>query len=84
MFRLGPNAQQQQTERAQTPPGMVYVPGGECLLGSNDTDKDEDIAALHREYVPSFYMDRAEVTNAEYKRASPLIMSIRRGKRTCP
>ena len=63
--------QQQAKERAKTPMGMVYVPGGECLLGSNDADKDEDIAGLHREYVPSFYMDRTEVTNAAYKQVVP-------------
>lgn len=63
--------QQQVRERAQTPPGMVYVPGGECLLGSNDADKDEDIAGLHRETVPSFYMDRTEVTNAAYNQVVP-------------
>ncbi len=68
---VGVNAQQQAKERALTPPGMVYVPGGECLLGSDDPDKDEDIAPLHRENVPSFYMDRTEVTNAEYKRVVP-------------
>jgi formylglycine-generating enzyme required for sulfatase activity len=58
-------------QRAATPPGMVLVPGGECLLGSDDPDEQEETGPLHRVFVPSFYIDRYEVTNAEYHRFDP-------------
>lgn len=47
---------------------MVYVPGSDCLLGTNDPDADEDVQPQRRDFVPSFYMDRREVTNAEFRR----------------
>jgi formylglycine-generating enzyme required for sulfatase activity len=66
-----PNADAQAAERARTPQGMVYVPGGDCLMGSNDADADDDGKPFRRVFVPSFYMDRTEVTNAEFKRFRP-------------
>ncbi len=66
-----PTQSQMAKEQAQTPPGMVYVAGGDFLTGSNDADKDDDVAPLHREFVPSFYMDKTEVTNAAYKKVVP-------------
>lgn len=66
-----PNAAQQARERAQLPDGMVYVPGGRCLLGSDDADADEDTRPQRRVFVASFAIDRTEVTNAEYRRFRP-------------
>ena len=66
-----PDSRKQGIERAAVPAGMVYVPGGDCLLGTNDADADEDVRPLRRAFVPSFYIDRTEVTNAEYKRFQP-------------
>jgi formylglycine-generating enzyme required for sulfatase activity len=65
---VAPDRNRQAIERAQAPTGMAYVPGGTCLLGTNDADADEDVRPLRRAFVPSFYIDRTEVTNAEYKR----------------
>ena len=62
-----PNQRLQARERAHTPLEMVYVPGGECLLGTNDADADEDVHPLRRAFVPSFYIDRTEVTNSAYR-----------------
>ncbi|HWQ14217.1 MAG TPA: SUMF1/EgtB/PvdO family nonheme iron enzyme, partial [Roseiflexaceae bacterium] len=46
-----------------TPAGaMVLIPGGEFVLGSNDR-RDE---TPHVVDLPSFYIDRTEVTNAAY------------------
>lgn len=58
-------------ERAATPEGMVYVPGGYFQMGTNDEDADEDVRPQRRVFVPAFYMDRTEVTNREYKRFLP-------------
>jgi formylglycine-generating enzyme required for sulfatase activity len=50
---------------------MVYVPGGECLLGSDDEDADEDARPARRAFVAPFYIDRTEVTNEEFRRFRP-------------
>jgi formylglycine-generating enzyme required for sulfatase activity len=54
--------------RLHTPPGMAAVPGGECWLGSNDEDADEDVKPKRRVYVSSYYIDVHEVTNEEFRR----------------
>ena len=47
-----------------TPPGMVLIPAGEFQMGSNSGDPDEK--PIHSVYVDAFYMDKYEVTNAQY------------------
>ena len=42
---------------------LVLVPGGEFLMGS---DSEGDHSPVHKVYVDSFYMDKHEVTNAQY------------------
>ena len=44
---------------------MVLIPAGGFQMGSNDGDKDEK--PVHTVYVDAFYMDKYEVTNAQYK-----------------
>ena len=48
------------------PKGMVLIPAGEFQMGSNDYYDDEK--PVHTVYVDAFYMDKYEVTNAQYKR----------------
>ncbi|MGI6455121.1 MAG: SUMF1/EgtB/PvdO family nonheme iron enzyme [bacterium] len=45
-------------------PGMVYIPAGEAIVGSNDGDRSE--RPPHRVFVPAFYIGKYEVTNEEY------------------
>jgi formylglycine-generating enzyme required for sulfatase activity len=46
------------------PPGMVYVPAGFFIMGS---DEDTDAERPRREvFVEAFFMDKCEVTNAQY------------------
>ena len=50
--------------KQKTDEGMVLIPAGDFLMGSNsgwDVEKP-----LHWVYVDAFYMDAYEVTNAEY------------------
>jgi len=42
---------------------LVLIPGGDFLMGS---DSEGDHCPAHNVYVDSFYMDRYEVTNAQY------------------
>ncbi len=49
---------------------MVYVPAGEFLMGSSGTDKDAsgDEKPQHTVYLDAFWLDKYEVTNAQYKK----------------
>jgi gliding motility-associated lipoprotein GldK len=55
--------------RAETPTGMVLIPGGTFTMGKQDED---DIGALNTPArtatVRPFYMDETEITNGEYKK----------------
>ncbi len=44
---------------------MVLIPAGEFQMGSNKGDIDEK--PVHTVYVDAFYIDKYEVTNAQYK-----------------
>lgn len=58
------------------PQGMVWIPGGEFSMGSEDPRGDicggpdamRDARPIHRVYVDGFFMDATEVTNEEYER----------------
>ncbi|HVT73919.1 MAG TPA: formylglycine-generating enzyme family protein [Lacunisphaera sp.] len=58
------------------PAGMVWIPGGEFSMGTDDPtnevcggpDTMDDARPIHRVYVDGFWMDRTEVTNAEFAR----------------
>jgi formylglycine-generating enzyme required for sulfatase activity len=49
---------------------MVYVPAGEFLMGSTDSDTwaDDSEKPQHTIYLDGFWIDRTEVTNAQYRR----------------
>ena len=47
-------------------PGMIWIPGGEFLMGSDNAYPEE--APAHRVRVDGFWMDRFTVTNAEFER----------------
>ena len=56
------------------PDGMVWIPGGEFSMGSDDPtsslcggkDAMPDARPIHRVYVDGFWMDRTEVTNGQF------------------
>ncbi len=58
------------------PDGMVWIPGGEFSMGSEDPrgcvsgghDPMPDARPVHRVYVDGFWMDRTEVTNEQFAR----------------
>lgn len=45
---------------------MVYIPAGKAVIGSFNGETDE--APQREVYVPGFYIDKYEVTNAQYQR----------------
>lgn len=45
---------------------MVFVPAGEFIMGDDNHDPNEKPA--HRVSLPDYYIDKFEVTNAQYKR----------------
>ncbi len=48
---------------------MVYVPAGEFPMGSTDTDSaaDDDEKPQHKVYLDAFWIDRTEVSNAQFR-----------------
>jgi formylglycine-generating enzyme len=60
-----------------TPPkGMVWIPGGEFSMGAQDAadmnmvgmQATRDSRPIHRVYVDGFFMDKTDVTNAQFAR----------------
>jgi sulfatase modifying factor 1 len=59
---------------ADVPPGMVWIPGGEFSMGAQRSESlnpvgmqaTEDSRPIHRVYVDGFWMDKTDVTNAEF------------------
>ena len=50
---------------SRRPPGMVLIPGGTFLMGSNTHYPEE--APAHRAHVDAFWIDRTPVTNREFR-----------------
>lgn len=59
------------------PAGMVWIPGGEFLMGSEGTSGDKSLCSpetvadaqpVHRVHVDGFWMDQTDVTNAEFEK----------------
>ena len=46
---------------------MVLIPAGDFQMGSDHSDADDDEKPVHTVYVDAFYMDKYEVTNAQFK-----------------
>src|SRR5271156_6439240 len=58
------------------PPGMVWISGGEFSMGAQDPPGMDEVGMkatldsrpIHRVYVDGFFMDKTDVTNAEFAR----------------
>ncbi len=55
-------------EGVATPPGMVWIPGGEFTMGGAGPRNRPNERPPHRVRVAPFFMDAHEVTNAEFAR----------------
>jgi len=50
-----------------TPKGMAYIPGGTFSMGGSSEDAYPDEFPAHKVSVSAFYMDKHEVTNAQFQ-----------------
>lgn len=74
--RFQPTIENRMPAPGPAPNGMAWIPGGEFSMGANDPpDMDdvgmkatEDARPIHRVYVDGFYMDKTDVTNAQFAR----------------
>ncbi len=64
-----------------TPPGMVYVAGGTFQMGSN---KYSDEKPIHTVTISSFFMDKTEVTQGQYRKVMGKNPSYFSGCDDCP
>ena len=71
---FGPTIPNTKPSPAQPPKGMVWIPGGEFSMGAKDIpgmnmvgmEATKDSQPIHRVYVDGFYMDKTDVTNAQF------------------
>lgn len=54
-----------ETATKVAPEGMVLIPAGSFMMGSDDGDDDEK--PVHEVYVDAFYLDQHEVTVAKFR-----------------
>jgi formylglycine-generating enzyme required for sulfatase activity len=65
-----------------SPTGMVYVVGGTFQMGSSSGDSDEK--PIHTVTISGFFMDKTEVTQAEYRKVMGKNPSDFSGCDDCP
>ncbi len=71
---FGPTVPNTQPPPSHAPKGMVWIPGGEFSMGAQDPPGMDmvgmkattDSRPIHRVYVDSFFMDKTDVTNAQF------------------
>lgn len=53
---------------SNAPAGMVWIPGGEFTMGTDDLNSMPNERPEHRMSVVGFWMDKHDVTNAEFRK----------------
>ena len=53
--------------KTQFAEGMVLIPAGTFQMGSENVDARDDEQPVHTVHLDTFYMDKYEVTNAQFK-----------------
>jgi sulfatase modifying factor 1 len=54
-------------QHRSTPPGMVWIPGGEFTMGTDSEPGHKVEKPAHRVRVDGFFMDETDVTNAQFR-----------------
>jgi len=78
----GKNAKFKVEAKPPPPPGMVYIQGGTFQMGSKKGDSDEK--PIHTVTVSGFFMDKTEVTQAQYRKVMGKNPSHFSGCDDCP
>jgi sulfatase modifying factor 1 len=73
---FGPTVPNTQPPPGAVPTGMVWIPGGEFSMGAKEfpdmnmvgMQATKDSRPIHRVYVDGFFMDKTDVTNAQFAR----------------
>ena len=74
---FAPTIQNKTPPQLHAPKGMVWIPGGEFSMGSEDPstatvcsghEHMPDARPIHRVYVDGFWMDKTEVTNEQFEK----------------
>jgi len=71
-----PTVENKQTPAEKAPAGMAWIPGGEFSMGAQQSDSMNDVGMkatldsrpIHRVHVDGFWMDKTDVTNAQFTR----------------
>jgi sulfatase modifying factor 1 len=71
---FGPTVPNKQPAPSRAPDGMVWIFGGEFSMGAQDPpdmgtvgmQATKDSRPIHRVYVDGFFMDKTDVTNAQF------------------
>ena len=73
---FAPTVENKKAAPVPAPQGMAWIPGGEFSMGAQDPPGGEadavgmqattDSRPIHRVYVDAFWMDKTDVTNAEF------------------
>lgn len=64
LIALAFSCARQEMEKAEINSVMVLVPSGEFMMGG---ESEDDHMPVHKVYIDSFFMDKYEVTNAQYQ-----------------
>ena len=62
-----PVGDEEEIAEINTLEGMVLIPAGSFEMGSDDAEADDDEQPVHTVHLDAFYMDKHEVTNAQFK-----------------
>lgn len=73
-IEFGPTLPNKNPAPAKSPVGMVWITGGEFSMGAQDPPEmnmvgmqaTTDSRPIHRVYVDGFFMDKTDVTNAQF------------------
>jgi formylglycine-generating enzyme required for sulfatase activity len=60
---------------------MVYVPAGTFVMGDTHGDGEDDERPAHPVTLPAFWLDRTEVTNAQFARFARFARDVRQARR---
>ncbi len=60
-------AYDQSSVSSELPEDMVLIPAGEFIMGTDSEGANADQKPAHQVYLDAFYIDKYEVTNAQYE-----------------